>query len=135
LKKPVPDLSSQPFWLQLTLFASATIIVSIAGSRLARYAVAFSQRLNLAHGFVGMLLLGAITSLPEMSGVSTGAAYGNAALSVNNLLGSSAINVLMLAVADATAGCDALPGTWSSPPSHPQLDSGRACDCCNRGGR
>ena len=55
-----------------------------------------------------MLLLGAITSLPEMSAVSTGAFYGNAALATNNLLGSLAVNVAMIAVVDAVVRQSAL---------------------------
>jgi cation:H+ antiporter len=107
-RSDVPDLSSQPLWIQLLLFASATVIVSIAGSRLARYADVISLKLHLARAFIGMLLLGAITSLPEMTAVSTGAAYGNAPLAVNNLLGSLSVNVTIIAVADAAIGEGAL---------------------------
>jgi len=111
----VLDLSSQPLWIQLALFASAAVVVSIAGSRLARYADVISLKLHLARAFIGMLLLGAITSLPEMTAVSTGAAYGNAPLAVNNLLGSLSINIVMIAVADASVGRGALTSLVKDP--------------------
>jgi cation:H+ antiporter len=97
------------------LFVSAAIAVSIAGSRLARYADVISEKLHLGRAFVGMLLLGAITSLPEMTAVSTGAAYGNAPLAVNNLLGSLSINVVMIAFADATISDCALTSLVKDP--------------------
>ena len=104
----MPDLSLQPPPIQFAMFALAAVIVSIAGSRLARYADVISLRLNFGRAFIGMLLLGAITSLPEMTAVSTGAAYGNAQLAINNLLGSLSINVVMIAVADASINHAAL---------------------------
>lgn len=104
----MPDLSSLSLWIQVALFVTAAIVVLLAGSRLATYADAISDRLHLAGAFVGMLMLGAITSLPEMSAVATGAVYGNAPLAVNNLLGSLATNVLFIAIADATIGGAAL---------------------------
>lgn len=55
-----------------------------------------------------MLLLGGITSLPEVAAVSTSAAFGNAALAINNLLGTASINVLLLALADIVYGRSAL---------------------------
>jgi cation:H+ antiporter len=111
----VPDLNSQPLWIQLILFVSAAVVVSIAGSRMARYADIISLKLQLARALIGMLLLGAITSLPEMTAVSTGAAYGNAPLAVNNLLGSLSINIVLIAVADAIVGDAALTSLVEDP--------------------
>ena len=111
----MPDLSLQPHWVQVGLFVSAALAVSIAGSRLARYADVISLKLHLGRAFIGMLLLGAITSLPEMTAVSTGAAYGNAPLAVNNLLGSLSINVVMIAFADATIRDGALSSLINDP--------------------
>jgi hypothetical protein len=48
-----------------------------------------------------MLLLGGITSLPEIATVTTASWTGNAPLADNNLLGSASINIVLLAAADA----------------------------------
>src|SRR5690606_36858565 len=47
--------------------------------------------------------------------VATASRMGNPALAVNNLLGSAAINVLLLAVADAAVGRQAVTGTVARP--------------------
>src|SRR5690606_41505084 len=62
-----------------------------------------------------MLLLGSLTSLPEVANVATASAIGNPALAVNNLLGSAAINVRLLAVADAWIGRQAVTGMVVGP--------------------
>jgi cation:H+ antiporter len=62
-----------------------------------------------------MLLLGCITSLPEVAAAATSALTGNATLAVNNLLGSVAINVLLIALADAILGRDAITSAIGRP--------------------
>jgi cation:H+ antiporter len=47
--------------------------------------------------------------------VSTSAWYGDAGLAVNSVLGSVAMNVLLLALADAVLGRDALTSTVAAP--------------------
>lgn len=42
------------------------------------------------------MLLGGITSLPALAAVGTASATSDATLAVNNLLGSAAVNVLLL---------------------------------------
>jgi cation:H+ antiporter len=62
-----------------------------------------------------MLFLGGITSLPEIANVTTSAATGNPALAVNNLLGSAAINVLLLAIVDGFVGREAVTSAIARP--------------------
>src|SRR3546814_1588812 len=62
-----------------------------------------------------MLLLGGITSRPELANVVTASSIGNPALAVNNLLGSSAINILLLAIADAIVGRRAVTSIVAQP--------------------
>src|SRR5690606_11318324 len=56
---------------------------------------------GIGHAVVGMVLLSAVTSLPELAVAITAALKGLAALTVNNLLGSAAMQIALLAVADA----------------------------------
>jgi len=112
---PLTDAASNPLWLNAAIFITAAIIVWFAGVRLTRQVDAIAERTGMDRAFVGMLLLGGITSLPEVANVSTAASMGNPALAVNNLLGSAAINVLLLALADAWIGRSAVTGVVARP--------------------
>ena len=104
------QMSGLPMAALLAIFAVAALIVWIAGTRLTHLVNAISDRTGLGKAFTGMLLLGGITSLPEVAAVSTSAAIGNAPLAVNNLLGTASVNLVLLAVADVIYGRSSL--TW-----------------------
>ena len=104
------DAGTYPLWANSALFALGAALVWLAGTRLARYAAAIADLTGLDQAFAGMLLLGCLTSLPEVANVVTSSYFGNPALAVNNLLGSASINIVLLAVADAFIGRDALTG-------------------------
>lgn len=97
-------------------FAAAAAIVWFAGTRLARYADAIAKATGIGQAVIGMLLLGSVTSLPELAVATTATLQGAPALSVNDVLGSAAINVVILALADAAIGRrDPLTGVVASP--------------------
>jgi cation:H+ antiporter len=102
------SFETAPFWLNLVIFAVSGAAVWKAGSRLAHYVDGIARQTGIGQAFTGMLLLGGITSLPEIATVSTASFDGNAPLAVNNILGSASINILLLAIADAILGRDAL---------------------------
>jgi cation:H+ antiporter len=97
-----------PLWLNLVVFALLAVAVWSAGSRLIAQVETIARRLGMGHAFAGMLLLGTITSLPELVTLGVASWLGNAALGVNNLFGSVAFNLLLLAIADAVIGRQAL---------------------------
>lgn len=94
------DLSSQPITVLAAIFAVAAGIVWAAGTWLTRLVDQFTEKTGIGHAFAGMLLLGGITSTPEIATVATATTVGNPTIAVNNLLGSAAINVLLLAICD-----------------------------------
>jgi cation:H+ antiporter len=104
-----------PAWAPGALFAASAIVVWIAGTRIARYADAIAEATGIGRAVLGLLLLGGVTSLPELAVASTAALAGQPALSVNDVLGSAAINVLVIALADAVIGRDALTSVVASP--------------------
>jgi cation:H+ antiporter len=108
-------LSGLPLWAELLSFGAAAILIWFAGSRLARYVDILTEKITIGRAFAGMLMLGSITSLPEMSAVSTAAAFGNASLAINTLLGSLALNVAMIAVADINVRGAALSSRVAEP--------------------
>lgn len=109
------DPAQLPLPLLLLVFAAAAVAVWRFGFRLTRLVDDISDRTGIGQAFGGMLLLGGITSLPELATVSTSAATGNAPLAVNNLIGSAAINLILLAVADVLYGKGALTKVAAKP--------------------
>ena len=112
---PLADAVSYPIWANSLIFVLAASAIWTVGARLTRALDAIAARTRLGHVFVGMLLLGGITSLPELANVATASAAGNPSLAVNNLLGSAAINILLLAVADALIGRKAVTSIVAQP--------------------
>lgn len=97
------------------LFALTAAAVWYGGSKLAALVDALTDKTGWGKAFAGLLLLGGITSLPEVAVVTTASATGNAPLAVNNLLGSASINLLLLALADAVYGRGALTAVAARP--------------------
>ena len=106
---------SFPLWGNGLVFAGAAAAVWAAGTRIAGYADAIAEATGIGRGLLGILLLGGVTSLPEMAVASTASLAGHPALSVNDLLGSAAINVVIIAVADGVLGRGAISSVLASP--------------------
>lgn len=111
----LPDFNHYPLWINLAVFAGAAVAVWLAGTRVSRYADAIARISGVGHMAVGLVLLGGITSLPEIAVVLFSASAQNPALAVNNLLGGVAMQKAVLAGADALIGSDALTVVVSSP--------------------
>src|ERR687896_1315130 len=106
---------NSPLWANAAVFVVSAIAVWIAGARLADYADAIAEKTGVGRAFLGILLLGGVTSLPELAVAVTATLAGAPALSVNDVLGSAALNVVILAVADVALGRAALTSTLGSP--------------------
>lgn len=109
------DFSRNSIWLNALIFMGAAAVVWLAGTRLARYADTIADRTGVGKAFLGLMLLGGVTSLPEAAATTTASAAGDAPLAVNNLLGGVALQVSILAMADALIGRDALSSILASP--------------------
>lgn len=92
------------WWQIIPAFILAATAVWWAGTRLPSYVVALSERTGIGHGLAGMLVLGGITSLPELATGTTAAVIGVPLLSLNDILGSASLNLLLLALADMVLG-------------------------------
>ncbi|TRD11631.1 sodium:calcium antiporter [Erythrobacter insulae] len=102
-------------WQLVLIFLAAAGAVWWAGTRLPRYVIALSERTGLGQGFAGMLVLGGITSLPELGTATSAAALGAPLLAFNNILGSASFNILLLAVADMVLGARPLTSVVAKP--------------------
>lgn len=112
---PLSNASSYPLWANALTFIIAAAVIWFSGVRLTRHIDAVSLKTNMDHAFAGMLLLGGITSLPEVANVITASTNGSPQLAVNNLLGSAAINILLLAIVDGFIGRNAVTSIVARP--------------------
>jgi cation:H+ antiporter len=85
-------------WLQLGLL---TAVITFAGSRLSKYGEVLAEKTGMGRTWIGLVLLAAVTSLPEFStGVSSVWWVDAPDITVGDLLGSCVFNLLILAVVD-----------------------------------
>lgn len=101
--------------LLAVIFVGSSAVVWWAGVRLSRNAGIVADRTGLGQALIGVLLLGFATSLPEVATTTTASLAGNPAMAVNNLLGGVAFQILVLAVADAMIGREALTSQLPTP--------------------
>lgn len=110
-----PDLSALSLPLLWLSFASASALVWFAGTRLSRLTEALARKTGTADEVMGSLLLGGITSLPEVVTTITASASDNAGIAINNLFGGVALQVTLLAVADVLVKKRSVTSLVSSP--------------------
>jgi cation:H+ antiporter len=84
----------------LAIFVLASVVIVLAGALLARSGDRIADRTGLGGLFVGMVLVAAATSLPEIAVTVSAALDGAADLAIGNLFGSSMANMALLAVVD-----------------------------------
>lgn len=101
--------------VNLAVFAAAGACVWVAGTRVAGYADTIARKTGIGHVAAGLVLLGGITSLPEIAVAVFSSLAGNTALAVNNLLGGIAMQKAILAGVDGFIGRDALTVISASP--------------------
>lgn len=111
----VLDFENHAIWINFAIFALASGIVWVAGVRVTRYADIIAKSSGIGHVTVGLVLLGGITSLPEIAVAVVSALAAVPALAVNNLLGGVAMQKAILAGVDGLIGKDALTVISASP--------------------
>lgn len=82
------------------IFALAAIVTVLAAIELANSADVLSGQTPLGGLFVGTLLLGGATSLPEVTTSVTSVLISNPNIAVGNMLGSNMFNIFILAFFD-----------------------------------
>ncbi|HSI98940.1 MAG TPA: sodium:calcium antiporter, partial [Patescibacteria group bacterium] len=87
-------------WQLIAIFAVSAGVVVGAGVMLARNGDVIATRTGLGGLFVGMLLMAAATSLPEIVTDISAAASGAPDLAIGDLFGSSMANMAILALVD-----------------------------------
>ncbi|GAB1582757.1 sodium:calcium antiporter [Phyllobacterium phragmitis] len=111
----MPDFTGISLWLNIAIFAAAATSVWFAGVRITGHAEAISKKTGIGHATIGMILLAGVTSLPEIGVTLTASLSGNSSLAINNLFGSIAMQVAVLALVDFTIGHRALTAVVPEP--------------------
>jgi cation:H+ antiporter len=84
-------------WLTFVLSALGIIF---AGIRLAPYGEAIGRRTGIGQGWIGLLFLATLTSIPELTTTVSGASFGVPNIALGNAFGSNLFNVVIIAVMD-----------------------------------
>jgi cation:H+ antiporter len=85
-------------WLQ---YLVCLAIILFAGTKLARYGDAIAEKTGLGGLWIGLILLAAITSVPELvTSISSVALVGLPDLAVGTLMGSCLFNLTLIALLD-----------------------------------
>jgi len=85
-------------WIQFLICLAAILA---AGTRLAKYADAISEKTRLGRIWIGIALVATITAMPEMAtGISSAVLVDSADLAFGTLLGSVCFNLTIVAILD-----------------------------------
>ncbi|MBK7136615.1 MAG: sodium:calcium antiporter [Rhodocyclales bacterium] len=85
-------------WLNLIVCIAA---IGFAGARLSRYGDVIAEKTGMGRGWVGLILLATVTSLPELvTGISAVTIAGVPDIAVGDVLGSCVFNLAILVVVD-----------------------------------
>jgi cation:H+ antiporter len=86
-------------WVQ---FAATALVIVLAGARLARYGDVLGEKSGLGRSWIGVVLLAATTSLPELfTGFGATALAALPDIALGDVLGSCMFNLLILSLMDA----------------------------------
>src|SRR5688500_16860143 len=86
-------------WLE---FLVTALVIVLAGVRLARYGDVLGEKTGLGRSWIGVVLLAATTSLPELfTGIGATALAALPDIAVGDVLGSCLFNLLILSLMDA----------------------------------
>lgn len=84
----------------IAVFAGAALVIAAAGTYLARVADELADRTGLGEAVVGAFLLASATSLPDFAATLSAALDGRPELAMSNVMGSMAVNLAFLGIAD-----------------------------------
>jgi len=82
-------------------FLLCLVIILFAGTKLARYGDAIAEKTNLGRIWIGLILIAAVTSMPEfVTGISAAALVEKPDLALGTLLGSCIFNLAIIGLLD-----------------------------------
>ncbi|MGA1862089.1 sodium:calcium antiporter [Deferribacter thermophilus] len=94
------EISEIPLSRAVLLFLLFAVLIIVAGLLLSKSADEIAIRTGLGQSFVGMFLLAAVTSLPEVSASVGALRVGSSNMAIGNLFGSCVFNVAVIFFVD-----------------------------------
>ena len=82
------------------VFSLSAIGIILAGIRLAPFGAALGRHLRIGQGWIGLIFLATLTSIPEMTTTITGASIGAPNIAIGNAFGSNLFNVAIVGLLD-----------------------------------
>ena len=101
----------------IVIFIVSAALVWGAGVRLSKYADKIIEKTGVSEVFIGTLGLAVITSLPEVATTISATLTNNVSMAINNLFGSIALQITILAVGDFIIKDTSLSGSLENPVS------------------
>lgn len=93
----VPAPSSSHWAKDLLILGGGLIILVLGSSLLVEHAVIIARQWNVSEAVIGLTIIAAGTSLPELATSLVAALRGQADMAVGNIIGSNIFNVLCIA--------------------------------------
>jgi cation:H+ antiporter len=90
--------------MTLLAFLGVALLVVLAGHRVALYGDALAEKRGWGRAWVGLVLVAATTSLPELFTGTSAALQGLVDIAVGDVLGSTLFNLVILSLLDAVSG-------------------------------
>lgn len=97
-----------PFPTAIVGFAVAAAVILVAGPFLAKSADHLAEQTGLGESFFGSFALALVTSLPELAVSTAAIRIGAVNLAIANLMGSNAMNMMLLLPLDVASAGDLL---------------------------
>jgi cation:H+ antiporter len=91
-------------WANALMLAGAAVVLWFCGSHLAVHAKVIAERTRTGQAFIGIVLLGAVVSLPETAMACAAVVMDAPELAVTTLLGGIVFTMMALAITDAAVG-------------------------------
>ena len=96
-----PEMPTEALFAEMAL---AAVVVILAGAKFTRLADIVADRWNLGAGWVGLVLLASVTSLPELVIGTTATWFDNVDLALGNIFGSCSFNITLIVLLNAIVG-------------------------------
>ncbi|MFD0775995.1 sodium:calcium antiporter [Streptomonospora algeriensis] len=93
-------MTGLPVWAGAVVLAAAAAVLLAVGGPFTRLVDRLADRTGIGETLAGIVLVGAVTSLPGLITSILGAARGDPAFAMNNALGGIAVQTVFIALAD-----------------------------------
>jgi len=87
-------------WLHWMTFLVSSLAIVLAGIRLAPYGEALARHTGIGQGWIGLIFLATLTSIPEMTTTVAASSIDAPNIALGNAFGSNLFNVVIVAILD-----------------------------------